>query len=68
MNILLLLSGRSIRSATASTASYLLHLGFGLEVANKGTIGGRDSVIHTLDLFVEHVFEVLVGFRLGHEG
>jgi len=63
----LLLGSRSVCSATARAASYLLNLGLSLEVADEGTIGGRDSVIHTLDLLVEHVLEVLVGFRLGHE-
>ena len=67
MDILLLLGGRSIRSATARPASYLLHFRFGLEVADKGTIGGRNRVIYALDLLVEHVLEVLVGVRLGHE-
>lgn len=68
LNILLLLGSRSIRSATARPGPYLLHLGFGLEVADEGASGGCDSVIHTLDLLIEHVLEVLVGFWLGHEG
>ena len=64
----LLLSSRSVCSAPARAASHLLDLGFGLEVADEGTVGGRDRVVHTLDLLVEHVLEVLIGFRLGHEG
>jgi hypothetical protein len=63
----LLLSSRSIGSATARPGPHLLPLGFGLEVANKGAIGGRNSVIYTLYLFIEHVLKVLVGFGLGHE-
>jgi hypothetical protein len=57
-----------IGSTVASSGPHLLHLCFSLKVADEGAIGGLDGVIYALDLLIEHVLEVLIGLRLGHEG